>query len=177
MYQEGVSICDEGVCVCVYDECLCVSWELQWRRNLFVWEEQMKSDLIKSLDTVTLYRDVIDTWCWEGNMSYTVKRAYELLHGITDSQSSDFFKQLWELKAPSKVKALVWRITLSRIPTRADLKRRGILGLSDVTICPLCNEGEENISHLFLCVQGCSFHLVSVCKMVWLYIRFPILIY
>lgn len=127
----------------------------------------MKSDLIKSLDTVTLYRDVIDTWCWEGNMSYTVKRAYELLHGITDSQSSDFFKQLWELKAPSKVKALVWRITLSRIPTRADLKRRGILGLSDVTICPLCNEGEENISHLFLCVQGCSFHLVSVCKMVW----------
>ena len=26
----------------------------------------MKSDLIKSLDTVTLYRDVIDTWCWEG---------------------------------------------------------------------------------------------------------------
>lgn len=46
-----------------------------------------------------------------------------------------------------KVYNFVWRLLHDSLPTKLTLKRRGIPIESS---CPLCNEGDESISHLFL---------------------------
>jgi len=42
---------------------------------------------------------------------------------------------------------LAWRIVKVKMPTRVNLQRRGIIIPS--LLCPLCNEVEESITHLF----------------------------
>lgn len=125
-------------------------WDLKWWRSLFVWEEQLKSDILSALETVRLIKEEEDSWGWEDNKIFIVKGAYDVLQDGREFQMSDFFKQLWRLKAPSKILVFGWRVALSKIPTMFHLKHRGIMGPRDDSKCPLCKEGEETISHPFL---------------------------
>ena len=51
-------------------------------------------------------------------------------------QSIEVFQLLWSLKVPPSTLVCAWRILLDRLPTRANLGRRGVLLR---TVCyPLC---------------------------------------
>lgn len=60
------------------------------------------------------------------------------------------FKVLWKCKAPSKVLAFTWQVLLDRIPTIANLMKRGINLSLEEQVCVLCNATVEDSDHLFI---------------------------
>ena len=92
---------------------------------------------------------------------YKVDQAYKMLqldynqskglctNSCVDHQS--LWKFFWKIKLPMKVLTFIWKLVHDSIPVLAILKGRSITNYS---ICPLCNEGEETTTHLF---QQCTF--------------------
>jgi hypothetical protein len=87
---------------------------------------------------------------------FTVNSAYKRLAGLLFSEVSwrdddkKVFESLWECPAPSKVVAFAWRTFLNRVPTKANLALRNVLGPEVQPLCGLCNRVEESALHLFL---------------------------
>jgi hypothetical protein len=131
-------------------------WNLVWRRNFFVWEEQLLQDLLNLL-AVARMSNMDDRWiCNPGSEDvFSVKSAYVFLDSLCylrpplSSLESFVFKFIWKCGAPSKVSALSWQVALDRVPTRFNLWRRGVIRVED-SGCPLCNDAMETTSHLFL---------------------------
>jgi len=62
------------------------SWELSWRRNLFVWESSMADLLLQVLDNQRLTREgenTNDKWIWRDveSTDFSVKADYNILLG------------------------------------------------------------------------------------------------
>ncbi|KAE8712121.1 hypothetical protein F3Y22_tig00110264pilonHSYRG00352 [Hibiscus syriacus] len=60
----------------------------------------------------------------------------------------DWKTLIWQGIAPYKVEAFAWRVLLRRVPVRSELVKRGVMTVSE-SCCPLCNECEESVTHLF----------------------------
>lgn len=56
---------------------------------------------------------------------------------------------VWKCLAPPRVQLFVWCCLEKKILTRADLKRRGLLGDDSDISCPLCGLDDETVDHLF----------------------------
>ncbi|KAL5158112.1 putative ribonuclease H protein [Glycine soja] len=70
------------------------------------------------------------------------------------------WKLIWELEVPPRVKVFLWRLCSNCLPTKTNLRTRGI----DCSfICPLC---EHEIESTFHTVFSCSQMLVAgiVCR-------------
>ncbi|XP_022040949.1 uncharacterized protein LOC110943511 [Helianthus annuus] len=88
-----------------------------------------------------------DLWKWnndnqEGFSVKAVKLA--LIEDIDDDHPPNFEWCKW---VPLKCNIMVWRGNLDRLATRVNLRRR-IVNITSV-MCPLCEELEETIKHLF----------------------------
>ena len=57
----------------------------------------------------------------------------------------------WSTLVPRKINVLVWRIARDRIPTRLNLRDKGID--LDSCLCPVCDLVGESVVHLF---SGCT---------------------
>ena len=55
-----------------------------------------------------------------------------------------FWKGIWELRVPHKIKHFVWRACHNVLPTKCNLVRWNIINLE---VCELCNEGQEDVLH------------------------------
>ncbi|XP_062118364.1 uncharacterized protein LOC133831980 [Humulus lupulus] len=120
------------------------------------WDEYAFKDLFGDRDALLILSIPLssniydDSWIWDGEKSglYSIKSAY---HGIKRDKEgnegedhSGFWRQLWRLKVPHKVKNLLWRVVLGCLPTKSQLH------LKHVTIdmyCPSCNMVVESIYH------------------------------
>ncbi|KAM6569730.1 hypothetical protein CsatB_017715 [Cannabis sativa] len=77
----------------------------------------------------------------EGSGVYSVRSAYQILQESKgrgdDGAATGFWKQLWELKIPPKVKNLVWRAGVACLPTLAQLvtKRSAEMRCLIATLC------------------------------------------
>ncbi|KAM6557738.1 hypothetical protein CsatB_004757 [Cannabis sativa] len=82
---------------------------------------------------------------------YSVKSAYVLQQSLkgtgSESEASDFWKALWSLKLPPKIKNLMWRAGSNCLPTLSQLASKRV---PVNTRCPLCEEMDETISHILL---------------------------
>ncbi|KAM6583925.1 hypothetical protein CsatB_010927 [Cannabis sativa] len=82
---------------------------------------------------------------------YSVKSAYVLQQELkgtgSESEASDFWKALWSLKLPPKIKNLMWRAGSNCLPTLSQLASKRV---PVNTRCPLCEEMDETISHILL---------------------------
>jgi mannosylglycoprotein endo-beta-mannosidase len=131
-------------------------WDLRWRRAFFAWEETLLDELLMLLTRVNL-KDEEDRWHWRSGRGegFSVKSTYVyldnlLLPNIPKSPVEAFaFKFIWKCGVPSKVSALAWQLILNRIPTRDNLRRRGVIRAQD-SFCPFCSLEEESSCHLFL---------------------------
>jgi hypothetical protein len=111
-------------------------WDLLWRRHLFVWENELLTELLAALEGVIM-SDTIDRWIWKpGNGGlFSVKSTYVFLDSTLNistprsSLDSFAFKFIWKSGVPSKVSALSWQLLLNKIPTRENLRRRNVLSL------------------------------------------------
>jgi hypothetical protein len=122
-----------------------------------MWEEEVLLSLLEDLEGVRLVNHV-DEWRWklEESVLFSVKSAYKKLEGLVFSEVSwrdeekRIFNNLWKCPTPSKVVAFVWKANLNRVPTKANLALRNVLGSEGNSLCVLCNRMEESAPHLFL---------------------------
>jgi hypothetical protein len=131
-------------------------WDLRWRRNLFLWEEDQHRKFRAIID-VFVPSDTSDKWLWlgDGIQGFNVNSAYILLESAVQNSRrlepvEDFvFKRLWKGAAPYKVHAFAWQLLLDRIQTKDNLFKRRMLQ-ADQLMCVMCNRTIESANHLFL---------------------------
>ena len=126
------------------------SWNLKWRRNLFDYESDQAVNFMEEINSMYIQRYVKDVMLWKVDPSgvYTTKSAYNLL--ITPSSPAldrRTSQLLWNMKIPPKHAVFTWKLLSGRLPTRANLSRRGV-NIQD-TACPLCGDVQEEVGHLF----------------------------
>jgi hypothetical protein len=137
-------------------------WNLQWRRSLFVWEEDQYGEFLNVI-TPFMPSDRIDTWLWlDGDIQgFTANSAYLLLVAEyippveRDPVFHFVFKNLWKCGAPSKVCAFAWQLLLDRIPTKDKLLKRRIIQLAQ-GVCVFCGLALKSSTHLFLHCRGAA---------------------
>jgi hypothetical protein len=134
-------------------------WVWNWRRELFEWEEVLLNQLMVIIAGFQpMQRE--DRWQWRADpeVGLTAKVAYQHLQlltrqgGNTSQQQQFIFSNLWKGAAPSKVLAFSWQLMLDRIPTKDNLRVRGV-PCDNGMMCPLCSNYEETACHLFLCCE------------------------
>lgn len=98
------------------------------------------------LDCVTGARDRI-SWSMSAGGVFSVKSAYSMLtfNGLPQPDMESFFRQVWSVKAPERVRVFLWLVSNQVIMTNAERKRRH---LSDTDVCMVCKGGFETILHV-----------------------------
>ena len=99
------------------------------------------------------YED-LQVWRGEPTREFSVRSAYKLLQETTldpnelflHTETINFYRKLWSLQIPSKIKMLLWRISWNYIPSFLNLKIKRVLVN---TKCPRCECEEESSRHIF----------------------------
>jgi len=100
---------------------------------------------------------VEDVFIWSHNKNgvYTTKTGYSWLLQNSDSLPNTTptisWSWIWKLKAPEKLKLLVWLASHNAVPTLSLLHHRNI---AHSAVCARCGEQEETILH---CLRDCRF--------------------
>ncbi|KAK4406046.1 hypothetical protein Sango_0611100 [Sesamum angolense] len=96
-------------------------------------------------------------WHHTKNGIFSVRSAYHLARTLEEkpcsstsmTAESDWWRKLWQLKLPSKIKVFTWRACLNALPTAANLNKRL---KTESFSCPFCAASREDIIHtLLLC--------------------------
>ena len=81
-------------------------WHLQWRRPLFDSEIEMAVAFLQEVEGFRISPDSQDQWVWaaEPNGRYSARSAYRVIReAISGEGQGGGYKELWKLRAPSKV--------------------------------------------------------------------------
>jgi hypothetical protein len=131
-------------------------WDLKWRRNLFVWEEEGRDLLLNLLFPIQL--DISnDEWkCHHlSEGMFSVRSIYCYLAGSIIppiSLEPDLVRDLgflWKSFAPSKIIVFSWQLLIQRLPTKLNLAKRGVVEEGVDSFCVLCPMELKKESHLF----------------------------
>ena len=125
--------------------------EWNWRRRLWVWEEELVEECRTLLTNVVLQQNVSDRWQWEldKDEGYKVRDAYHALTHMAAPPPDATSNLAWHKQVPQKVSIVAWRLLQDRLPTKINLQRRGITQVTDTSCVSGCGK-EETTSHLFL---------------------------
>ena len=128
------------------------AWKTQIIDAIFLPHE---AELIKSIPLSSCLPEDTIVWAATPNGLFTVRSAYRL--AMEESRSSNrasssdpsktrrFWKSLWRLQVPHKMRHFAWRACRGILPTKENLSRRGIQ--LDVS-CEECKENIESVGHL-----------------------------
>lgn len=130
-------------------------WDVHKLRQ-FLCEED-----VEVISSLPISRQAPDSWIWHYDKKgkYTVKSGYKfsMLYG-QESPSSLFqieekwWKKLWKLRIPNKIKHFVWCSFHNSIPTMANLWRHHVPVQG---LCVLCQASSETTEHaLFHCKRA-----------------------
>ncbi|MBA0875744.1 hypothetical protein Goshw_004076 [Gossypium schwendimanii] len=127
------------------------SWKVELINNTFTEEDAAR--ILRIPLAQTPHEDFL---FWGGEMSgeFTVRSAYKLLQRSIDNPRAyalqtiyrNFYKKLWSLSLPTKIKVTIWRLSWNYLPTKVNLQHRK---LTVNQSCPRCGEGAETMNHLF----------------------------
>ncbi|MQM15799.1 hypothetical protein Taro_048758 [Colocasia esculenta] len=129
-------------------------WAPTFGRCLQQIETHQREELLAQLSFYLSDASYRWVWRWDKGGSYSVKSAYHII--VNGGLRHGLHFQVWRPQTPIKVKVLIWRISLGRLPTRDRLLR---LFLELPSMCVLCGVDEEIMDHLFV---GCTY-----ARMVW----------
>ena len=92
-------------------------------------------------------------WHFDRKGHFSVKSAYKLALRIMNADEAScstgfhsWWKRLWLLSLPNKIKKFCWKACKGIVPTKLLLFRRIIM---DSAICELCGNQEESVDHAF----------------------------
>ncbi|GKV48453.1 hypothetical protein SLEP1_g55266 [Rubroshorea leprosula] len=128
-------------------------WNLTWRRTLHQWEEETAKELQNMIEKLRISPGSADNWKWihSPDGEYSTATAYALLtKQRREEEEAELHKRIWNPSIPSKVAAFNWKVLLDRIPTKLNLLKRGVIKEEEERKCVLCEQEEEDSSHLFL---------------------------
>ncbi|KAM6569095.1 hypothetical protein CsatB_017080 [Cannabis sativa] len=123
------------------------------------WDKEVLEDVLNERDKKLVLSIPLNSatnndgwyWCKEKSGMYTVKSGYHCLQEVKGEWSQDsnsgFWRALWHLKVPPKVKNFLWRTCSRCLPTRSQLRLRHV---HLDTRCPWCNSTAETSLHLFV---------------------------
>ncbi|XP_037492746.1 uncharacterized protein LOC105643399 [Jatropha curcas] len=125
------------------------AWNLPLIHGLF---NPSIADIITSIPLATNVQDDILIWHWTDSGIYSVKSGYRLVASqYVDPEAvwrSSFWKILWSLKIPPKVRHFLWRCCRDILPVKATLARRGL----ELDIgCDYCGNTETLVHTLVEC--------------------------
>ncbi|GKU87429.1 hypothetical protein SLEP1_g1825 [Rubroshorea leprosula] len=128
-------------------------WTLTWRRELLEREEEAVKELSAVIENVKISPGRPDEWEWihSKDFRYSSKTAYSLLSKVPRNLTQEkVFRRVWNPNLPSKIFAFNWQLLLNRLPTKSNLLKRGLGVVMGDGNCNLCQEEEEDTTHLFL---------------------------
>ncbi|CAN1148352.1 Putative ribonuclease H protein At1g65750 [Linum perenne] len=96
-------------------------------------------------------------WCFETKGRFTVKSCYKVIRNQGRQQGtggnmadSKFWRWIWKLSIPPKLKFFLWRMCHNALATKANLHRRRC---AQDNICPCCLLQAETIDHMMFRCQ------------------------
>jgi hypothetical protein len=121
-------------------------WDVNKIMNLFSYDAAAQ---ILAVPLVVEVQEDRLVWKEEQNGEYTVRSGYRLLmqeheERVCPEVKGDW-RSLWKIRAPPKVKHLLWRICHDCLPTRKRLRQHHVQCLAE---CELCSEREEDAWHI-----------------------------
>ncbi|GAU34960.1 hypothetical protein TSUD_312910 [Trifolium subterraneum] len=148
---------------CSVAEMFSMGWEVGgdawvWRRQLWVWEEEMLRECQTLLLNFSFQVQSSDSWQWQPDLDtgYSVSGAYQLLTSQDSATLGEAGTLIWHKQVPLKVSICAWRFLRDRLPTRANLVSRGIISPEAPLFVSGCG-GIESAQHLFFtCGTFCS---------------------
>ncbi|KAA3467625.1 reverse transcriptase [Gossypium australe] len=132
---------------------LIISHDRKWDRDLI--ENTFPAEIAEQIIRIPLALEPHeDLRVWRGELSgdFSVRSAYKLLQQFEPTvyalQTSykEFYKKLWRIDLPLKVKLLIWKISWNYLPTKVNLACRRV---TSNTLCPRCGQSAEDMNHLF----------------------------
>lgn len=101
----------------------------------------------------TIYED-FQVWRGEPSREYSVRSAYKLLqetnsgssNNFIQTENRNFYRKLWNLQIPQKIKITIGKISWNYIPTLFNLKSKKV---TVETFCPRCHTSAEDSNHVF----------------------------
>jgi hypothetical protein len=139
-------------------------WDEQLVRSSSIYWDALEILMIKP--GVRPQEDV-DAWAFKRTGVYSVRsccralnKEQETREALVDSDagSSDqagWWKKLWQLKIPPKIRVFWWRVFHGYLPTKGELKRRHV---AREVHCEACGEPGEDLYHIaVLCIYTIQF--------------------
>ncbi|GKV45602.1 hypothetical protein SLEP1_g52666 [Rubroshorea leprosula] len=144
-------------------------WKLQWRKRLYSWEVQEEAEILKEIQETTITRGKTDVWEWihSNNGVYTTRSAYKALTmELKREQLGVTLQKVWNAMVPNKVSAFSWQLLQDKIPTKANLLKRGIIQNMEDCKCEFCGHQIEETSHIFTHYKV-AYYLWNACFRWW----------
>lgn len=122
------------------------------------WDDDLVNDIFIERDanlilSIPMQRIQEDSWYWRGEKMgfYSVKSAYAKLRDQKEASNArdnpGFWRKLWNLKIPLKVKHFLWRANSGTLPTKDILISRRV---NVCSLCPVCNINSETTAHVLV---------------------------
>ncbi|KAA3475053.1 reverse transcriptase [Gossypium australe] len=124
-------------------------WNKEMVENTF---EAVEAEMILRIPLGKFPHDDILAWRGEPTGVFSVKSSYKLLQRYDPStyvlqpDYIDFYKKLWCIDLPTKVKINMWKASWNYLPTRVNLHHKKLISNAS---CPRCGRETETLTHLF----------------------------
>ncbi|GMI94762.1 hypothetical protein HRI_003145500 [Hibiscus trionum] len=124
-------------------------WHIVLRRNLFDWEIPIWDEFMFVINSSKPGRFPQDSLRWRpsSNGVYSPKEFCRLVDS-TIPDPEQVWPMVWANLTPPKVESFTWRLVHEKIPTKSELRKRGMISNSSL-FCDFCGIAEEAPSHLF----------------------------
>ena len=129
-------------------------WKVNVIDNLFY---DFEATIIKNMPLCKTIQDDILIWPFNPDGVYSVKSRYQYLHEqqqhnlpwpSDNSVFTPFWKKIWGLQVPNKVKHLAWKACKDSLPTKTNLISRKVITEG---CCDACKLHQEDVFHAFFC--------------------------
>jgi ribonuclease HI len=126
-------------------------WNKSLIKNIFSVEEEQ---IICNIPVSKYQQKDKLIWAATTTGEFTVKSAYHLEKEIQNRKKGEcsnqgalqaIWKIIWKLQIPNSTKVFMWRACHNILPTKGNLKRRGI-GTDD--LCQICCQEKETVFHV-----------------------------
>ncbi|XP_052488006.1 uncharacterized protein LOC105773801 [Gossypium raimondii] len=142
-----------------------------WNRDLII--STFNTDITRKILQLPLSKTIhedIQVWRGEATGIFSVRSTYKLLQESTidpndylQADSKNFYRKLWNLHMPSKIKITVWKIAWNYIPNFSNLKLKRVMTENR---CSRCGQEEEDSFHVFQSV-GTNEQCMGFCCELW----------
>lgn len=127
----------------------------EWRKELIEYTFSSEDvERILKIPLASILHDNEMAWSDESSSVFSIRSTNKLLQSNLSTPSllnlqaisKAFYRKLWSLNVPPKIKVSIWHISKGFIPTRVNLL---LLRLAVDTMCPVCGNGTKDLTHVF----------------------------